>query len=421
MRNRNLSIGLTAAALVALTVVGTATRAAAQTQTVLFSFNQSNPGDGLSPHGTLTLDAAGNLYGTTTYGGVNGFGTVYELTPSAGGGWTEKVLHNFSETGVDGIAPESGVILDASGNLYGTTSGGSPYGCGTVFKLKPTPHGGWIEEILYSFTGCTLDGAGPQGSLIFDAVGNLYGTTSLCGAHNYGSVFELTPTAGGGWAERTLHSFNDNGTDGYDLRAGSLALDAAGNLYGTTFGGGTYGYGTVFELKHNPAGGWSEQILHSFNDNGTDGYNHYLPNGVVLDASGNLYGTTDAGGTSDFYGVVFELSRNAAGGWGEKILHNFTDNGTDGLNPSGGLIWGASGKLYGITEDGGAYYIGTVFEMTPTPTGGWAESVPYTFNGNGTNSFFPNGGLALDSSGNLYGTTNGGGAYDSGTVFEITP
>ena len=419
MRSTKLFVGSTAGLVVVLTVLGTAPRASAQQETVLFSFNQNNTGDGISPQGTLVFDTAGNLYGTTTEGGANGEGTVYELSPSAGGVWTQKVLHSFSDNGVDGIVPKSGLTLDASGNLYGTTSNGGPSGCGTVFELKPSAHGNWTEKILYSFTGCELSEVGPNGKLIFDAAGHLYGTTYGCGAHNYGSVFELSPIAGGGWAEKTLHSFNNDGTDGYYLSA-SVVMDAAGNLYGMTGDGGTYNYGTVFQLKPTSGGVWAEKILHNFNNNGTDGYNSFLSNGVVLDAAGNLYGTTFYGGASQ-QGVVFELRPSAGGVWSEKILHAFVVNGTDGEGPTGGLILGSSGKLYGITEFGGSHGIGTLFEMTPAPGGNWQESVVYAFNGEGIGAYFPNGGLNADSSGNLYGTSQGGGTYAAGTVFEMKP
>jgi uncharacterized repeat protein (TIGR03803 family) len=197
------------------------------------------------------LDAAGNLYGTTAGGGsargLNGYGTVFELTPTAGGGWTETVSHIFESTNTDGAHPLGGLISDAAGNLYGTTYGNawdSGYGQGTVFELTRT-NGGWREKQLHTFNG--TDGAGPRASLILDAAGNLYGTTSGGGTYGAGTVFELTPIAGGGWAERVLHNFNNDGTDGA-YPYGGLIFDAAGNLYGTTLYGGTYGNGTVFEI-----------------------------------------------------------------------------------------------------------------------------------------------------------------------------
>ncbi|MGA2904008.1 MAG: choice-of-anchor tandem repeat GloVer-containing protein [Candidatus Korobacteraceae bacterium] len=230
--------------------------------------------------------------------------------------WNEKVLHSFNNNGVDGAEPYAGLIFDAAGNLYGTTGNGGVNAGGTVLELTPAGGGNWAETVLYSFcsqTNCT-DGANPSASLIFDAAGNLYSTTDAGGTYGDGTVFELTPTAGGGWTEQVLHSFNNNGTDGAYPYAG-LIFDATGNLYGTTLNGGTYqcvdeGCGTVFELTPTAGGGWTEQVLHNFG-NGTDGFWPYA--GLILDAAGNLYGTTQLGGTGGNCGgygcgTVFELT-----------------------------------------------------------------------------------------------------------------
>src|SRR5664280_601677 len=189
-----------------------------------------------------------SLYGTTLGGGTYYSGTVFELTPAAGGGWTEKVLHNVNENGTDGALPRAPLIFDAAGNLYGTTEYGGTYydsDLGTVFELTPAAGGGWTEKVLHNF-GIGRDGTDPLAGLIFDAAGNLYGTTEYAGNYGGGTVFEWTPAAGGGWTETVLHSFG-NGTDGYSPSAG-LIFDAAGNLYGTTPHGGTYEGGTVFEV-----------------------------------------------------------------------------------------------------------------------------------------------------------------------------
>jgi uncharacterized repeat protein (TIGR03803 family) len=272
---------------------------------------------GAYPTASPILDAAGNLYGTTCAGGtspgLNGGGTVFELTPTADGDWTETVLYEFGWVpfGWDGAHPYASLTLDAAGNLYSTTGYGGPYGrhgayvgFGTVFELTPTA-GGWTEGVLYSFSTVHLDGTDPRGGLISDAAGNLYGTTSGYGGYGYGTVFELTRNRRAvreGWTEKVLHTFN--GTDGAGPRA-SLILDAAGNLYGTTVGGGTYGYGTVFELTPIAGGGWTERVLHNFNNDGTDGANPY--GGLIFDAAGNLYGTTAWGGTYGT-GTVFEIT-----------------------------------------------------------------------------------------------------------------
>ena len=268
------------------------------TEKVLHSFNAK---DGFVSYAALIFDAFGNLYGTTAGGGAYGDGTVFELTPKGGGGWTETVLHSFNDK--DGSAPYAGLIFDGAGNLYGTTLMGGHYVDGTVFKLTPKGGGGWTETVLHSFNDNGKDGFAPLAGLIFDEAGNLYGTTYGGGTYGYGTVFELTPKAGGAWTETVLHSCNDNGKDGYESYA-SLILDAPGNLYGTTSVGGAYGYGTVFELAPKAGGGWTETVLLSFNDK--DGFSVLAS--LIFDASGNLYGTTYAGGAYG-YGTVFEVAR----------------------------------------------------------------------------------------------------------------
>src|SRR5271165_1152285 len=337
MRGKRLSIGLRAVlAIFAATLFVTSALATAQ-ETVLHSFNNT---DGANPYAGLIFDAAGNLYGTTYLGGTgsclyggSGCGTVFELSPNGSGGWTEQVLHYFSHNGTDGIEPFGGLIIDAAGNLYGTTQEGGTHSGGTVFELSPGAGGTWTEQVLHNFSG--TDGNYPGAGLIFDAAGNLYGTTYTGGTYSIGTVFELSPQAGGGWTETVLHNFDATGTDGAFPEAG-LIFDAAGNLYGTTFEGGTYGSGTVFELTPGMGGTWTEQVLWSFNDNGTDGTNPLA--GLTIDAAGNLYGTTEQGGSYG-WGTVFELTPGAGGVWTEQVLHAFNNNGTDGLAPVGGLIF----------------------------------------------------------------------------------
>ena len=345
----------------------------------------------------------------------------------------EQVLHNFQYNGTDGVLPFAGLIFDAAGNLYSTTSEGGTYGVGTVFELTPAAGGGWTETVLHSF-GNGTDGRGPN-ALIFDAAGNLYGTTSWGGTYTYGTVFELTPAAGGGWTEQVLYSFcsQTNCTDGAHPVAG-LIFDAAGNLYGTTGHGGVYascnsgtGCGTVFELTPTAGGGWTEKVLHNFG-NGTDGNSPSA--GLIFDAASNLYGTTYVGGIycsgSGGCGTVFELTPAAGGTWTETVLYSFCPAGypcTDGIGPEAGLIFDAAGNLYGTTVQGGRYDYGTVFELSPTAGGGWTETVLHNF-GNGLDGVDPSAGLIFDAAGNLYGTTSWGGYYghyEYGTVFELTP
>jgi uncharacterized repeat protein (TIGR03803 family) len=401
---------------------------------VLHNFNGK---DGYEPKAGLIFDPSGNLYGTTIFGGTSfeeggayGYGTVFELRPKAGGGWAEKVLYSFCSLTncIDGDYP-SGLIFDTSGNLYGTTSEGGAYGGGTVFELTPKAAGGWAEKVLYSFNANSTDGYGSLAGLVFDASGNIYGTTYFGGASGNGTVFELMPKADSGWVEKVLYSFN-GGTDGNGVNAG-LIIDALGNLYGTTSEGGTHYAGTVFRLTHKADGRWTEKILHNFGYyNGKDGS---TPNGsLILDARGNLYGTTYFGGDRicDGYGcgAVFELTPKAGGSWTETVLHNFNANGKDGYYPQANLIFDASGNLYSTTYEGGGYICGyytcgTAFELTPKAGGGWTEKVLHRFCSPATcgDGIFPLSGLIFDASGNLYGTTAAGGAYGFGAVFEITP
>jgi uncharacterized repeat protein (TIGR03803 family) len=379
------------------------------TEKTLFNFD--NGIDGARPAAGLIFDAAGNLYGTTVFGGIHGSGIVFELMPNGSGGWAEKVLRNFGN-GYNGVWPNASVILDAAGNLYGTTSGGGSYGLGTVFELTPTHGGQWTEKLLYNFSLNGRDGFWPEAGLISDAAGNLYGTTSTGGASTYGAVYELMPSGSGGWTEKVLHSFSLY-TDpaGGQTPIGGLILDRAGNLYGTTYLGGTYQYGTVFELTPNGSGGWTDTVLHTFGS-GTDGVGPWA--GLILDRAGNLYGTTPWGGTYS-NGIVFELTPNGSGGWTETVLHNF-GSGTDGSQPLTSLIFDAVGNLYGTTQAGGTYGGGTVFELTPQ--GG--ETVLHNF-GSGTDGSDPWASLIFDSAGNLYGTTQSGGLGSGGTVFQLTP
>jgi uncharacterized repeat protein (TIGR03803 family) len=283
--------------------------------------------------------------------------------------------------------------------------------------------------VLFSFNG--TNGQYPRSGLIFDAAGHLYGTTGYGGSSSSsgacssgvslkgcGTVFELKQRAGGRWAETVLHNFNFDGTDGYGP-AGSLVFDTRGNLYGTTGQGGANGWGTVFELSHATGGSWTETLLHSFNNNGTDGFG---PTGaLIFDASGNLYGVTAGGGGASARGTVFELTPAAGGNWTETLLYSFQDNGADGIIPTAGLIFDASGNLYGTTGNGGSLGFGTAFKLTPTAGGLWTETLLHSFGGSNDGQY-PLASLILDAAGNLYSTTSaGGGRCSCGTVFKVTP
>lgn len=374
-----------------------ATLAQAQTFRVVYSFQDKK--DGRNPQVGLFTDA---IYGTTFLGGdpTCGCGTIFKLLPAG----TIKTLHTF--VGTDGANPTAGLVEDNNGNLFGTTSqgGNGSSSAGTVFKLAPPATVGapWTETVLHTFTGAP-DGAHPYAGLIFDSAGNLYGTTNGGGAFNYGTVFKLDSTGN----ETILYSFTGF-PDGASPYAG-VVQDSAGNLYGTTGEGGAFNHGTVYKLDSSGV----ETVLHSFNG-GTDGA--YPCGGLTLDAAGNLYGTANEGGatgnTGD-NGTLFEL--NNAGSF--TVLHTFT-GGVGGANPAAGMILNSVGKLLGVTTEGGDRDDdGTVFELDPT-TG--IFSVLHTFTA-GSGGAYPYTGLILDSAGNLYGATVDGGTSKRGLVFEITP
>jgi uncharacterized repeat protein (TIGR03803 family) len=376
--------------------------------------------DGAAPLVGLISDAAGNLYGTTRSGGKDNCGVVFKLTPNSGGTWTESVLHSFVESASDGCSPVAGLIFDAAGDLYGTTGIGG-IGCGVVFELTPNAHGAWGETILYFFGDKRFaDGCIPEGNLIFDTAGNLYGTTQTsteaAEGGPQGTVFKLAPNADGSWTETILFGFDAQ--SGNSPLAG-LIFDHSGNLYGTANGqGGTSDrdYGVAFKLAPNADGTWTESILHQFTTN-TVADGNFPASNLIFDTAGNLYGTTTSGGSATD-GVVFKLKPSATGSWTETILHTF--HGADGKLPYAGLISDAAGNLYGTTESGSSG-AGLVFKMTPQTNGTWALTVLHYFVA--TSAEHPVAGLLLDKAGNLYGTARdcATGTGCSGVVFEITP
>jgi len=376
---------------------------------VLYSF--SGPPDGGGPVAGLIMDASGNLYGTTQVDGNARYGTVFELVKSSTG-YTEKVLHSFTGGEVDGANPYAGLIMDASGNLYSTTYQGGTANSGTVFELVRSSTG-YTEKVLHSFTGAGGDGTYPVAGLIMDASGNLYGTTYYGGTANDGTGFELVKSSTG-YTEKVLYSFTAAGGDGAGPCAG-LIMDASGNLYGTTYYGGTANRGTVFELVKSSTG-YTEKVLYTFTGAGGDGFYPY--GDLSMDAFGNLYDATQEGGTAGM-GTVFELVKSSTG-YTEKVLYSFTGAGGDGASPYAGLIMDASGNLYSTTDKGGSAGGGTVFELVKSSTG-YTEKVLHSFTGAGGDGLYPYAGLIRDTSGNLYSTTKGGGTASYGTVFEIRP
>lgn len=383
-------------------------RASAGTERVLYSFSNGN--DGGNAATGLALDRHGNLYGTTVTGGMLTCGAAFELAPQTQPPWKETVLYNFG-CYADGKNPHGGVTFDPSGNLDGTTVAGgvggvcASDGCGIVFQLK-----GAAERVLHNFSAGT-DGFGPGGGVAYDSAGNVFGTTPDGGIHNEGVVYEVS-RAGGRWRERVIHAFA-GGRDGAVGSLGLVLIDAAGNLFGVAEEGGAHGAGTVFELSPGASKAWSFHTLYAFK--GTpDAASPY--GGLIADPSGNLYGTTYYGGANGL-GAVFALRRSARGGYRERVLYSFK-GGTDGGSSTSTLAFGPSGDLYGTTSAGGTTCgCGVIFKVNPS-TG--KETVLHAFAGgqDGAYSYY---GLTQDSAGNFYGATVAGGPFNQGTVFEYTP
>ncbi|HEY1654159.1 MAG TPA: choice-of-anchor tandem repeat GloVer-containing protein [Candidatus Tumulicola sp.] len=387
---------------------GTASDAApaAGKERVLYSFSGGN--DGGNAATGLALDGQGNLYGTTVVGGTFACGTAFKLSPQAKPPWQETVLYNFDcfETGK---APHGGVALDAHGNLAGTTvAGGSGTGpcasdgCGVVFELTNT-----TETILHDFTA-GKDGFGPGNPVIFDSAGNLYGTTPDGGVGYQGTVYEISSTAKG-WHEKIIHAFT-GGKDGGVGSLGALLLDGSGNLFGVTELGGAHGNGTVYKLS--PA---SKKLSTLYAFKGTpDAGSPY--GGLTADTSGNLYGTTYYGGANGL-GSVFELSPRARGGYTERVLYSFK-GGADGSSSTSTLVFAGSGDLYGTTSaGGGSCDCGTIFKLDPKSG---KERVLHSFGG-GSDGAYSYYGLTKGPNGALYGTTVAGGRFNQGAVFEFQP
>jgi len=435
---RNAIIAIAAFAL----ATGAPALAGAPQEHVLYNFGGGS--DGAQPNAGLIADSAGNLYGTTSAGGGTGCGgfgcgTVFELSPQEGGGWSETVLHAFTG-GSDGEYPDVPLIADAAGNLYGTTTeGGSDNcgagsGCGTAFELSPGKHG-WMEKLLYAFTtkahGRSSPGLrAPQpfypdvwnpNGIVFDGSGNLYGLASLGGhcVQNghlvacYGGGFELGKPAKkrGTWKEKVIYRVRDTLAAGPE---GPPIFDGKGNLYGATT---SANYGSVFELRPSRKRNWRESALYTF-QGGSDG--GYPAPGLVSDANGNLYGATT--GYLSLAGNVFELKRKK-GQWIEAPLYSFS-NTADGETPAAAPAFDTNGNLYGVTEAGGQNGVGVVYELSAQGSG-WSEKLLYSFAG-GSDGATPEGTILVNS-GNLYGITfagGNGGCFNNqgcGTVFEVTP
>jgi uncharacterized repeat protein (TIGR03803 family) len=411
---------------VAVVVLFGTTYASPASYKALYNFSNTNA----NPSSGLVVDADGNAYGTTfNGGGLNQSGTIYELSPTTG----YHLLYRFSPDGSFGKNPQGNLVFDSSGNLYGTTVyGGSNksachnQGCGVIFKLSPSSNNGlWVETVLYSFCSqsqCS-DGANPQAGVVFDSQGNLYGTTKAGGNQGCqeagpgcGTVFELSQNSSDSWGETVLYDFSNPG-DG-ELPMSGVIWDATGNLYSTTSAGGGGNGGTVFELS--PVGSlWDETILYDFDGGSADGA--LVLAGVCFDTLGNLYGTTAQGGMFGL-GTVYQLTAGSSGGWIEAVLHSF-GAGNDGAEPESSLVLDSLGNIYGTTFAGGQVGCdgrgcGTVFRLNFTDGGQWVES-QFRFPNSGSAGSQPNSQLALDTNGDVVGTTTKGGRYLDGVMFRI--
>jgi len=412
MRSRRFPYRVSAV-LAVLTVVAmlAGSALAASTTKVIYSFGGGT--DGEYPDTDLVFDHAGNLYGTTVQGGDFGSGTVFQLTPSG----THTVLYSFT-SGNDGGQPYGGVTVDSLGNLYGATvTGGTGMacegGCGVAYKLTNVG-GTWSESVIHNFTGGD-DGSGPGAGLTLDRAGNLYGMTPTGGAFGFGIIYQLHQDHSGTWREHVIHTFT-GGRDGATGSKGRLILDRAGNMYGVATVGGANGAGTAFKLTHGQGGRWRFRTLFAFAGEPDAGFPY---GALTFDRSGNLYGTSYYAGAHGL-GAAYELTL-ANGTWSETLLYSF-QGGTDGSSPISNLVFDRSGNLYGTTSEGGApgCSCGTIFKLTPGGQGQWTESVAYAFTGT-PDGALPYNGLVGDQAGNFYGTTVHGGTADEGAVYEFTP
>jgi uncharacterized repeat protein (TIGR03803 family) len=411
MKNRNVSTQSLYSVTVGFLAMLMAVSASAQQKTI-FRFN---PTTGFQPANSLISDGEGHLYGVTSIGGnrscfYKGCGLVFELSSGTGNTWTEKIIYPFVGGSSDGAIPLTDLIFDGKGNLYGATANPS-----SVYELTPNANGKWTERVLYLFPN--QEGYDPGSRLAFDSKGNIYGTLRRGGVSD-GEVFELTPQSNGTWKESVLYGFTGSNGDG-NTPYGGVVLDAKGNIFGTTQIGGASNYGTVYRLSPNGSGGFTETILYNFTGQGDGGY-PAAP--LTMDAAGNLYGTTSLSNV-DTHSTVFELSPTGTR-WKETILYTFA-GASDGSYPSG-VVFDAQGNLYGTTQNGGSGCnspgCGTVFKLKPQSSGLWQETIVHQFESSDDGSVSMGNILIDNSTGHAYGTTQfGGGRNGYGTVFQVGP
>jgi hypothetical protein len=412
-------------ALTAIIFTITTTAHAQYTGVALYNFTYGT--DGGSPH-QIVSDGASGFYGVAGGGPVTTdcpftCGVIFHLSKS-GGRWRDNVIYSF-KNGNDGIAP-TGIALGPDGNLYGLTNGNFPTGnLGTAFQLKHTPTG-WRFNLLHAFGTVDSDGIQPMGSPILDAAGNVWGVTYEGGSgtactYGCGTVFRLTPTSSGPWTETIVHNFTSF-PDGQNPQAG-LTIDSNGNFFGTTGAGGlsAVNAGTIYELTPSVINGWDENVIYDFQGQTIDGASS--KGQLLIDSSGNIFGTTYSGGLFHnnacfgYCGAVFRLSPNA-NAWTEHMLHGFSYT-VDGGLPVAGLAMDAGGRLYGTTSIGpNNTSRGTVFRLTKGADDNWIDTVLYDFTTIGGD---PQGGVVLDSAGNVYGSVTTGGTALGGVVYKLFP
>jgi uncharacterized repeat protein (TIGR03803 family) len=395
--------------LLALVVVA-AQLTHAQTESVIASTQINYAG--------MVFDGAGNLYGVTNTGGgstncrgFEGCGTVFELSPAGGTTWTQTTIYNFQNL-ADGSFPFGGLVIDAAGNLYGTNTAGGTYNAGVAFKLSPGSGSSWTLTPLYSF-GQLKQSVSPSSPLTLDAAGNLYGITLGGGRYFHGSAFKLYNVAGV-WKEQLLHSFGGPG-DGTQPN-GPLVIDPQGNLYGTTSAGGSSTLGIVFQLSQQPSGDWTENLLYTFTSGSPQA-------GLILDSAHHLYGTTFTGGTHGAGGIfgLTRVNQNGSLVWKYVQLHSFTA-GADGSNPASPLTFDASGNLYGTdaeqaTDCQGFYGCWQVYKLSVGSKGLWHIAAVYPIP---AQSDPANGSLVLDSAGDIFGAAYDNHYFSGAEVYEVT-
>jgi uncharacterized repeat protein (TIGR03803 family) len=421
------------ATLIAVGLLGGTADAGGQAYRVIYDFGQKCPSPSW-PVGIPAVAKNGNLYGVTEGGGGCNGSAIYKLTApqTRGGAWTETVLYEYTGNTEFPVS----LVIDKDGTLYGTGEG--PSIRGFIFRLTPpiSGHGPWTYQTLYTFKS-SADGDAPQGNLVFDTAGNLYGATELAGdlscgySGGCGTVFELKrPTQKGGkWRFSVLYAFTGT-PDGAQPFAG-VTFDQKGNLYGTNHAGGAFGYGTAYRLTPPAKRGqsWTEAVLYSFDRSGSEGNSPVSP--VIFDGSNKLYGTTVAGGDLNCQGgigcgVVYELSPPVKEGatWSYSALYAF-QGGNDGITPTGYMVFDSKGNLYGTTQvGGGATEGGTVYQLKPPARkdGAWTETVLHAFTDSNGDGALPASGLTWGKWNYLYGVTGEGGlCLGCGTAFELQP